>query len=88
MTYEENLPFKEWQKQAVQMTLKEGAAALDIDPSYFPPETKDLRLYPGDCYIEVLESGDYFLQIAQEEWQGFDLERLERKLYNHWYAVQ
>lgn len=62
--------------------------ALDLDPDYFPEETTDLIVYPGDCYIERLSSGDYFLQIAQEEWQGFDLERLERKLHNHWYAVQ
>lgn len=86
IAYEDNLPFKEWQERAQLMPVEEGAAALDVDRDYFPEETTDLLVYPGGCYIECLKTGDYFLQIAAEEWQGFDLERLERALYNEWYV--
>ena len=82
---EYTLPFAAWQAKAQLMSVEEGAAALDIAPDYFPEETTDLLVYPGGCYIECLDSGDYFLQIAQDEWQGYDLDRLERALYKEWY---
>lgn len=79
------LPFAEWQSKAKLMPVAYGADELDLDPAYFPKETLDLLVYPGGCYIECLNTGDYFLQISQEEWQGYDLERLERILYEEWY---
>lgn len=88
MTYETNLPFKEWQSKARLMPVKKGAAALDLDPSYFPEETTDLLVYPGDCYIECLDSGDYYLIIGNREWQGYSLAVIEQELYDGWYAVQ
>lgn len=87
MTYEENLPFSEWQSKARLMPLEEGAAALEIDRDYFPENTTDLLVYPGGLYIECMNTRQYYLLIANMDWLSSDLEELEWELYNREYAA-
>jgi hypothetical protein len=68
------------------MSLIDGSYEIDLDPSFFDSAiTAGLLIYHGDCYIECLADGSYYLQISNSDWQGYDLERLERILYEEWY---
>ena len=80
------LKFREWQATGKRMSVVDGAYEIDLDPAFFDnATTTDLLIYDGGCYIECLSDGSYFLQISINDWQGYDLERLERILYEEWY---
>ena len=63
-----------------------GQASDVIAPEWFLDENGNERaaagfIYDGDCYIEQLPDGRYYLTIFNEETISETLEPLERALY-------
>lgn len=58
---------------------------LTDDFAFTPSMDGDCFVYPGQCYIEVNPDGSYHLTLANEQYKGYCLEKLELILYiNHY----
>jgi hypothetical protein len=71
--------------QATRAFFPDGSKVEAIECDY---ATNPVLVYDGYYFIEILKDGNYYLTLENCQYEGKDLETIERNLYSWWIKQQ